>query len=77
MTTTQAFRQLIRCHAIIAVNIWNAINFFVTKRSWFALALIILIGSAASSIVSCPHVPSAIVHSKHKQSCNSRLNNSK
>ena len=50
MTTTQAFRQLIRCHAIIAVNVWNSINFFVTRRSWFALALVILIGSAASSM---------------------------
>lgn len=50
MTTTQAFRQLIRCHAIIAVNIWNAINFFVTRRSWLALALVILIGSAASAM---------------------------
>jgi hypothetical protein len=50
MTTTQAFRQLIRCHAIIAVNVWNSINFFVTRRSWFALALVILIGSAASAM---------------------------
>lgn len=41
MTTKQAFRQLIRCHAIITVNTWNGINYLVTRQSWITLGVVL------------------------------------
>ena len=49
MTTPQAIRQLVRCHATIAVNTWNGINSFVTRRSWLAVGAVALVSVAASA----------------------------
>ena len=50
MTTSQAFRQLLCCHAIIAVNTWNGINYLVTRRSWLTLATVTIVSIAISAI---------------------------
>lgn len=50
MTTTQALRQLIRCHLTIAINTWHAVNYFVTRRSWLALATVVVASIAVSAV---------------------------
>ena len=55
MKTTEAIRQIIRCHIIIASNIVHGINNFVTQRSWFAVAIVILF----STTISISYVSSA------------------
>lgn len=49
MKTTTAFKTLIRCHVAIAVNTWKSVNWFVTKRSWLAVGLVVIIAFIISS----------------------------
>ena len=48
MKTTEAIRQILRCHVIIVSNIAHNINYFVTQRSWFAVITVVLISSTIS-----------------------------
>lgn len=50
MTTRQALRQLVRCHATIAVNTWNGINYLVTRRSWITLGIVCVTCVAVSAV---------------------------
>lgn len=50
MTTTQALRQLIRCHITIAINTWRAVDYFVTRRSWIALVSVVVASVAVSAV---------------------------
>lgn len=51
MTTTQALRQLLRCHAAIAVNTALGIHRFVTRRPWLAL-FVVAVASVTFSAAS-------------------------
>lgn len=43
MTTFQALQQILRCHVVIIRNTANAVNSFVTNRSWLAISSVALV----------------------------------
>lgn len=49
MTTPQALRQLVRCHAVIAVNTVRGIHLFVTRKPWLAMFLLAVASFALSA----------------------------
>lgn len=49
LTTPQALRLLMRCHAAIVANILHAIHRFVTRRPYAAITLVILASVAVSA----------------------------
>lgn len=50
MKTTEAIWQILRCCAIIVSNIGHGINNFVTRRSWFAIVIVILFCTVMSVV---------------------------
>lgn len=49
MTTPQALRQLVRCHAVIVLNTIRGIHSFVTRKPWLAMFIIAVVSTALSA----------------------------
>ncbi len=61
MKTSEAFRQLLRCHAAITVNTWRAVNRAVHRCPWLFITAAVM----ASAAVSYANIGSARAERDH------------
>jgi len=48
LKTTEAFRQILRCHIVIAVNMWHAVNRVVRRCPWLVIGLTVIASAAVA-----------------------------